>query len=147
MTYDEKVAKAKRELELVIKDRRDAGWSVIFFERLNFETAFPNYECSLYMESRTLLGRSYCSKNEKHSVDIGKCVAIYHAMGIELPDWLRESPVEQPKEKKYKWVFNPYKYLNYCIVNKIIPSESFVKHDYDLESRWPIMFCDKVEVE
>ena len=147
MTYNEKVEKAKKELATLVTDRKQSGW-VVSFTFLYFGNGlFPNFECSLYMDSRTLLGRSNRSENDKYSSDIGKCVAIHHALGIELPSWLRESPVE---EKKYKYVFNAKKYMDWCIKHTRVPCD-YSQIDFNDIKRvgdgFREMICDKVEVE
>jgi hypothetical protein len=83
----------------------------------------------------------------QENIPIAEAIAIRRASFLTVPEWL-STPAEP--EKKYKYVLNPTRYLNWCIENKCVPVRNIMEADLSTaKMSWHFLdsVCDKVEIK
>ena len=95
MTRAEAIRKAAGELD----DMVGGGWRVIegYAVDVEFLHRPPKTTCIFRREMSGQVvgvGRSWCAKGDAYNQIIGKLIALYRALGREVPEWLLHIPQE-----------------------------------------------------
>ncbi len=98
MTQKQAIEKAKAELAHFVTESEYTDYCTLDDGRIcsvDFYRKPPKTTCVLRInEQRVAVGRSWCARGDKLNLYIGELIALYRALGREVPAWLLHIPQE-----------------------------------------------------